>query len=256
MKHVADENPTAMPPIQMKRKKKNAQAKDVTPRAIEGIRRCIASPILLAPSRVPMRLRGCSCTTSRSERGLCPCSSTARCNVSEGGPWGKPKVSPGTKSSPSRWRFRPPNLVTFRFRVRSPGSDSTYSRSVLGARGKLRAGAAGRKAVAAEVGAICEHFCVRSPNRRFVLHALKRRDQRFAGPVALSSTLPTDVPLPRTRPSAGLRPTRAPWPAQGEGTAPDTALQDSARAQNALFARAGISTFPRPFYPVGDNSVE
>src|SRR5215203_3622363 len=94
MKHVADENPTAMPPIQMKRKKKNAQANDVTPRAIEGIRRCIASSILLAPSRVPMRLRGCSCTTSRSERGLCPCSSTARCNVSEGGPWGKPKVSP------------------------------------------------------------------------------------------------------------------------------------------------------------------
>src|SRR4051794_33871616 len=42
MKHVAFENPTAMPPIQMKRKKKNAHAKDVIPRAIDGIRRCIA----------------------------------------------------------------------------------------------------------------------------------------------------------------------------------------------------------------------
>jgi hypothetical protein len=43
----------------------------------------------------------------------------------------------GSKNSPSRWRFRPPNLLAFRFRVRPPGSTSTYSRSVLGARATL-----------------------------------------------------------------------------------------------------------------------
>src|SRR5439155_20414139 len=37
------------------------------------------------------------------------------------------------KNSPSRLRFRPPNRLTFRFRVRPPDSASTYSRSVLGA---------------------------------------------------------------------------------------------------------------------------
>src|SRR3954469_15647660 len=54
----------------------------------------------------------------------------------------RPGCGRGPKNSPSRWRFRPPNLVTFRFRVRSPGSDSTYSRSVLGARGTVRPSAA------------------------------------------------------------------------------------------------------------------
>src|SRR5207248_3378266 len=39
----------------------------------------------------------------------------------------------GPKNSPSRLRFRPPNRLTFRFRVRPPDSASTYSRSVLGA---------------------------------------------------------------------------------------------------------------------------
>ena len=49
----------------------------------------------------------------------------------------------GTMDSPSRWRFRPPNRLAFRFRVRPLGSASTYSRSVLGAgRNLLPAGAA------------------------------------------------------------------------------------------------------------------
>jgi hypothetical protein len=43
-----------------------------------------------------------------------------------------------TKKSPSRWRFRPPSPLAFRFRVQPPGSASTYSRSVLGARENLR----------------------------------------------------------------------------------------------------------------------
>jgi len=41
------------------------------------------------------------------------------------------------KNSPTRWHFRPPNQLTFRFRVRPLGSASTYSRSVVGAEGNL-----------------------------------------------------------------------------------------------------------------------
>src|SRR6266404_5052820 len=41
------------------------------------------------------------------------------------------------KNSPSRLRFRPPNRLTFRFRVRPLGSASTYLRSVVGAEGNL-----------------------------------------------------------------------------------------------------------------------
>jgi len=37
------------------------------------------------------------------------------------------------KNSPSRLRFRPPNQLTFRLRVRPLSSASTYSRSVLDA---------------------------------------------------------------------------------------------------------------------------
>src|SRR5581483_5017209 len=43
------------------------------------------------------------------------------------------------KNSPSRLRFRPPNRLTFRFRVRPLGWASTYSRPVLGATGNLDA---------------------------------------------------------------------------------------------------------------------
>ena len=42
------------------------------------------------------------------------------------------------KNSPSRWRFRPPSSLAFRFRVRPPRAASTYSRSVLGAGVNLR----------------------------------------------------------------------------------------------------------------------
>src|SRR5215210_1065138 len=123
MKVVAFENPTATPPIQIIRKKKNAQRNDVIPRAMEGIRRCIAAVILTSSGR----------RTARDQR-----------------------------NSPSRWRFRPPNLVTFRFRVQSPGSDSTYSRSVLGARGTVEAGAGERKVRPRLLAAICEDFFIRS----------------------------------------------------------------------------------------------
>jgi hypothetical protein len=43
------------------------------------------------------------------------------------------------KNSPSRLRFRPRHPLAFRLRVLPPGAASTYSRPVLGARGKLAA---------------------------------------------------------------------------------------------------------------------
>ena len=47
----------------------------------------------------------------------------------------KDRSRPQQKNSESRWRFRPPNPLTFRFRVRPSSSASTYSRSVLAAGG-------------------------------------------------------------------------------------------------------------------------
>src|SRR5438552_7923766 len=69
-----------------------------------------------------------------------------------------------TKNSPSRWRFRPPPPGTVGFRLEPPGAASTYSRSVLGARGKLDGTRAERKAVLTAVPAICEDFRKGSTN--------------------------------------------------------------------------------------------
>ena len=56
-----------------------------------------------------------------------------------------PGTVPDQKNSPSRFRFRPPLRPTFGFRLRPPGGASTYSRSVLGARGNLDGREGGRK---------------------------------------------------------------------------------------------------------------
>jgi hypothetical protein len=69
----------------------------------------------------------------------------------------------GQKNSPSRWRFRPPNLLAFRFRVRPSGSASTYSRSVLGARGNLVGRQAPCKTYQEEKDAICANFTRTTP---------------------------------------------------------------------------------------------
>ena len=74
---------TATMPKYMIRKKTRAQRNDWTPRSMLGLRRCIG--------RHPRRSAG----------GRAPAA--------------------GKKNSPSRWRFRPPNSLTFRFRVRPPG---------------------------------------------------------------------------------------------------------------------------------------
>ena len=60
-----------------------------------------------------------------------------------------------TKNSPSRLRFRPPNLLAFRLRVQPPGSASTYSRSVLGASGTVDPVADRCKGACHENDAIC-----------------------------------------------------------------------------------------------------
>src|SRR5579884_2891930 len=60
-----------------------------------------------------------------------------------------------TKSSPSRWRFRPPLPRTFGFRLLPSGAASVYSRSVLGARGKLTGLADGFKGRETVLHAIC-----------------------------------------------------------------------------------------------------
>jgi hypothetical protein len=70
----------------------------------------------------------------------------------------------GPKKSPRRLRFRPPNLLAFRFRVQPPGSASTYSRSVLGARGNLEARTRPGKSRCNEIVAKCEHFCLHVPS--------------------------------------------------------------------------------------------
>ena len=67
------------------------------------------------------------------------------------------------KGSASRVRFRPPHRRTFglsalRLPLASPGADSTYSRPVLAAGGKLRATPVGRQGAWRRPRAICEEF--------------------------------------------------------------------------------------------------
>jgi hypothetical protein len=61
-------------------------------------------------------------------------------------------------------RFRPPPPRTFAFRLLPSGAASTYSRSVLGARGNLDAAASTGKGLAEAFDAICENFLERRPN--------------------------------------------------------------------------------------------
>ena len=72
-------------------------------------------------------------------------------------------------------------------------------RSVLGAIGRLRVVSTARQVdVETAKHAICDFsFTTRTQLRR-VAHALPKQDQGFAEPGALSSTSPTDLPLPRT----------------------------------------------------------
>jgi hypothetical protein len=163
---------------------------------------------------------------------------------------------PEQKNSPSRLRFRPPDRLTFRFRVRPPGWASTYSRPVLGARGKLRHGGGRAQGLGKRVPRILRKLRVAHAELAVRAVCSTKVDQGFAEPVALSSTRPTDVPLPRTRPSAGLRPTRAPCSAHGKRTAAAMAVQGPSAAKTPQFAGPELSTFPRVFQRAGENPVD
>src|SRR5581483_5600398 len=80
------------------------------------------------------------------------------------------------KNSPSRWRFRPPLPGTFGFRLRPSGAASTYSRSVLGARGKIGPSRRACKSAWRAFRAICERFRLLRPPRPFVLRASGPRE--------------------------------------------------------------------------------
>lgn len=62
------------------------------------------------------------------------------------------------KNSPSRWRFRPPDPLTVRFRVEPSSWASTYLRSVLGASGNLRDTTDLVKPALHRIAAICDDF--------------------------------------------------------------------------------------------------
>src|SRR5262249_1657335 len=75
------------------------------------------------------------------------------------------------KGTPSRWRFHPPSPLAFRlglaaFPVQPSETTSTYSRSVLGARGNLWEGVKVRKGVWTRKCAKSENFFRRVPSGR------------------------------------------------------------------------------------------
>lgn len=101
------------------------------------------------------------------------------------------------KSAPSPVRLRPA--------IRPTAAEATAARrainlgrSVLGALGTLRAVGPLVKCARIQNDALCEVFFTMRTYLRQDAGALLKRDQGFAEPGALSSTSPTDLPLPRT----------------------------------------------------------
>src|SRR5581483_8995400 len=158
-----------------------------------------------------------------------------------------PGARRSTKNSPSRWRFRPPpprtiGLATYR----SPGAASTYSRSVLGARGNLGGGEIPCKRPAAAIAALCAHFRKNGIPLPALLRPRKGRDQKFSEPVALSSTSPAnhrpcDLPVPGS--GFDLLALRA--RCNGEANRPRAPVQGRPDTISTQFAGGGLSTFPR-----------
>src|SRR4051812_29400161 len=93
----------------------------------------------------------------------------------------RPRPRFGTRSSPSRFPFRPPLSLTFPFRVQSSSSASIYSGSVLGARRNL-----GPR----------QNPCKRSPRRR------SRNLRKFSYPHFHSTTCNLWITLSPTRPDS------------------------------------------------------
>lgn len=101
------------------------------------------------------------------------------------------------RSAPSPVRLRPAIRPTVA-EATAARRAINLGRSVLGALGTLRAVESRVKPLAIENDALCEDFFTIRPYLRRTARALLERDQGFAEPGALSSTSPTDLPLPRT----------------------------------------------------------
>ena len=84
------------------------------------------------------------------------------------------------KNSPSRLRFRPPLPVNLGFRLRPSGAASAYSRSVLGARGKLSALADVFKGAAKRVS--CNLRRIPFEQDEFAARAVRFGKREVAGP--------------------------------------------------------------------------
>jgi hypothetical protein len=121
-----------------------------------------------------------------------------------------PSKTRARENAPSRWRLRP----AFRLTSAEAGADRraiNLGRSVLGATRTLGGTHEAVKAPGGELLAICDLFFshrVRLQSAPSVLPLLeeekrpgtKARPQRFAEPGTLSSTFPTNLPLPRSAP--------------------------------------------------------
>src|SRR5262249_4041424 len=158
------------------------------------------------------------------------------------------------KNSPSRLRFRPPNRLTFRLRVRPPDSASTYSRSVLGAGGNVDGEAVALKTRRARKDrSLISRSSVReAAGRGWAALSTKARGKKFTEPVALSSPQPTDLPLPRTTSRLGfdLLAPRARCKRQSRRRGWNR--QGLSQEKSAQFARNQLSTFPPTARGSGD----
>ena len=109
----------------------------------------------------------------------------------------QPAIPGPCKNAPSPVHLRPASRPTAA-EATAARRAINLRRSVLGAIGRLRALETAVKSLGNPKTAICDFsFTIRTYLRR-VAHALPKQDQGFAEPGALSSTSPTDLPLPRT----------------------------------------------------------
>jgi hypothetical protein len=177
----------------------------------------------------------------------------------------------GTRGSPTRWRFRPPTSLTFRLglaaspyclrgRLQPSGAPWSAHTGTYGSR-------PGRARESRTKNALFAIFSFRSQaaaGRPRCNKGRRRRgdpDQRFADPVALSSTHLGDFPAgpcghPRTAFAvsfdlAALRGRRT-----RESRDPRRGLQGDAARKSSLFAKNDVLTFPQLFQRSGDRSVD
>jgi hypothetical protein len=112
-------------------------------------------------------------------------------------PSGLHSAQPARRSAPRPVLLRPASRPTAA-EATAARRAINLRRSVLGAIRRLRSPATPVKPAGKRIPALCVLFFTIRTYLRYDGHALHERDQRFAEPGALSSTSPTDLPLPRT----------------------------------------------------------